>query len=91
MSHHSKILVVFMVAGFLAGCVSSRTVWVKRNVSTAQMENDLKSCAEAAGLFYNAAGTEGAPLAYTSQGTYNSRLSGPFEKCMTGKGYRKEK
>ncbi len=91
MSRYSKIIGVVLMLAFLAACATTTTTWMKTNVSTVQMEKDLRDCSQAAGLIYDATGNKGAPLAYSSQSTYDSRLGGPFEKCMAGKGYQREK
>lgn len=74
------------VAALLSGCASD--VWVKGGVSRKQATADLKSCADEAGLYFQAS-DEASVQGAVTQGSDLERAA--FEKCMTGKGYRKEK
>lgn len=70
----------------LAGCAATTTVtWSKVNVSAAQGRQDLEACAKEADYFTREVGGQfetGAVLG-------RSDKAAAFEKCMAGKGYKK--
>lgn len=84
----SKLFAAALALGFLAGCTVVRTEWVRKKTSPAKMGRDLEACARSSGFLYDPAGNKGAPMAYSSQVTNESRVGDRFRKCMRGKGYR---
>ena len=88
MSKVSRIIAVVMMAGFVAGCAATTTVWKKNNIKKAQMEKDLKICSEKAGLLFEKTGYKGSPVAISSKTSYASYMGEPFEKCMMRIGYK---
>lgn len=89
MSNCRKIILVALLAGFAAGCTNTVTTWSKSGAGMKQAAADLKECAGAGGMMYDGKGLEGKPVAYVSKRTYASSAGSPFEKCITGKGYKK--
>ena len=76
------------VAVLLAGCVSD--VWLKSGVSGKQFDADVANCAKKAGILtYVKASPDKNVSGSIPMGSDLERAA--YEKCMTGKGYKKEK
>ncbi len=88
MRKKTAISSAFAVVVLLAGCTSD--VWVKGGVSAKQANADLRACAETGGgLGYveNPPGSEVTGTLALGSGLEQAA----FEKCMMGKGYKREK
>ena len=76
------------VAVLLAGCASD--VWLKSNVSGKQFDSDVGNCADKAGILTYVKARPGKTMnGSIPMGSDLERAS--YEKCMMGKGYKKEK
>jgi len=71
--------------GLLAGCTTSQVTWSKVGVTQEQGRKDLDQCAAEAGLMTREA--EGKLETGALLG--RAEKDAAFERCMTGKGYRR--
>lgn len=88
MQIRGKLILLVLAAGLAAGCATTRNVWSKSGASTKQALKDLSACAGKTDLWYDKAGFDGKPHVFSSQ---RPAATNPFEKCMTGMGYKKSK
>ena len=82
----TSALAASLVVLLLAGCAATQTItWSKVNVSAAQGRQDLEACAKEADYFTRERDGRFETGAIMSR----PDKAAAFEKCMTGKGYRK--